>query len=139
MRRILAALTLLALVSGAISQTVTKVDSFDYVCEQVADLYENPDVCKDIDAPIVVRSRVLELDFWRVLNGMYIPGEPYVFVHPRATMRTVEHEMVHYVLTNAGLVAATNLCEHERVARFIAGQAWDDRAKNIYGCQQNAE
>jgi hypothetical protein len=107
---------------------------FEYVCEQVENIYGEG--CGSLLPPIIVYSRVIELDMWRVLNGVYIPGEPYIFIHPTAPEATVVHEMTHYVLDSLGL--EQDRCRHEEIARFVAGQT-DPTWRARYGCTNENE
>jgi hypothetical protein len=129
--------TLLLAVTVATAKTeIELVDPFDYVCEEVGNIYSKPDVCEGMPEPIVIVTDAINTNPWLRLNGVYLPGERYVFVSPTGTNpeRTIEHEITHYVLHNAKLVDDKDKCEHERIARHVAGQAWDDPTKARYGC-----
>lgn len=82
--------------------------------------YPNADAtgCETLVAPTVVISEVIE----PYLYGLYIKGEPYIFVTPNAPniTKTTIHESVHYILDNLGL--ETDRCKHEAVARKISSR-----------------
>lgn len=140
MRRILVILTFLALAASALPQMVYEVKPWDYVCESIGNVYSIDNVCEGISPPLVIYSDVINIGlFGGNLNGLYIPGEPYVFVSPLGTnvVRTIEHEMVHYLTHEAGLIGERDMCEHERVARFVSGQSWEQKIRDRYGCQKD--
>ncbi len=128
-------LGVLILATGLLSaDEVIKVEPFDYVCEQVAIAMDDPDVCEGMAPPQVIITDVINMNPWQPLNGVYVPGEPYVFVSPTGQnpQRTIEHEITHYVLWTK--YKLTDKCEHERIARWVAGQPWEKRQKMQYGC-----
>ena len=138
MKLFLAGLTLAGSLALAAAE-VQKGDPFDYVCEQVSAVYETSGICSGLEPPEVILSEVLNLNSWTRLNGVYLRGEKYIFVSPTSTnvQRTIEHEMTHYILDTLSLVGETDVCEHERVARFVSGQPWTDRQKEQYGCRDS--
>lgn len=139
MKRILAILILVgAIAAASVNEARREPTSFEIACRGVYE--EFGEACAGLDEPIVVVSNVIKLDFWRRLQGVYFPGEKYVFIAPDAIEpgKTVIHEMVHYILHMKQLVPDEDKCEHERIARMIAGHPWEDEQKRGYGCQ-NAE
>lgn len=107
----------------------------EYVCEQVQNIYPEAD-CTGLEPPVVVVSSLVDDLSWGQLNGAYYPGESYIFINPNGThpAKTIIHEMTHYVLDKLKILTMDDRCEHEAVARFVAGQdseAWKGR----YGCE----
>lgn len=104
--------------------------SFDYVCALLeAD-------CRGIEAPNVVVTRSIDLksdDGYRIY-GLYIQGEPNVYIHPdtKDFGATVLHELVHYINHEAKL--GYSRCEGEAKARDLAGHPWGNKEKERYGC-----
>ena len=94
--------------------------AFEQVCTKA--LQEYGALCKDLEAPIVVYSQVVDdLEYY----GFYYPGEPYIFVNPYGdhVEKTLIHEIVHYVLHELDLVIER--CESEEIAREWASELTD--------------
>lgn len=134
------AVLLLILLTGCATFKVADVHyepqtDFEFVCEQVSNIFPEAS-CEGLDAPIVITSRLIDELSWGSLNGAYMPGEPYIFVNPVGTnpAKTRVHETTHYVLDRLGLV--TDRCEHEGIARFVAGQDTEEW-KIRYGCEDD--
>ena len=122
---ILAAVLVLAACTG--DDTYAK--EWAYACEQVENL-ELGYTCDGLDAPKIIRSDITVI---AGANGIYMPDDKYIFVRLGAGRTgTILHEMVHYIIWNNDKEVGT--CEHERIARFVGSQPWDDGRKKQYGC-----
>jgi hypothetical protein len=111
---------------------------FEFVCEQLENIYG--DTCEGIDPPIVVVSEIVHY-VSTSLNGLVLPGEPYIFVAPDGSnpAKTTVHETVHYVMVQQNNPDMKDVCRAEEVARFIAGQPWGEGEKYFYrGCSDAA-
>lgn len=135
MRLILTALALTVTYSVA---EVVSVDPWEYVCEQVGELKNNPTVCEAVVPPQMIFTDVINIG-WVRLEGVYVKGEPYIFIARNAAnpMRTIEHEMTHYLMYEA--YKLMDNCEHERIARFVAGQPWTEVEQSRYGCGRSTD
>jgi hypothetical protein len=111
------------------------------VCQQLAIELNAPEVekgCRGLTRPqIVISPIVRQFDrFGAQVRGMYFKGDKYIFIrdglNERQVRDTTIHETVHYVIHNLGY--QFDVCEHERLARKIAKNPWDDRVKKLYGC-----
>ena len=109
---------------------------FKFVCEQVQNI-NVAYTCDGLTEPVIVVSGIVrdhQINMFGTLRGVYYPGEKYVFIRDgmliENEIRTIIHEITHYVLDFNGL---TDRCLHEEYARYVAGQEPDEwRAR--YGC-----
>lgn len=141
MRKLILAWTLAALM--AVSCTAVHVSTkapptpFEQVC---AELQVD---CSDIPEPIVVYSEILDYVGFGGVYGAYIHGEPYVLVSPNSPniVKTVIHEIVHYVSVKSGIYKSR--CSNEGLARVVSSkltntevdETWPER----YGCTRNKQ
>lgn len=109
--------------------------AFDYVCDELGERYDWL-TCDDLDAPIIVTSRVVAPPYL----GFYWRGEIYIFIRPNLdpirARNVVVHETVHYVLDHLNVLVSK--CHSELIARQItadySGIAIDPSWKKRYGC-----
>ena len=77
--------------------------------------------CSEITPPIAVISKLVSDG----LYGLYIHGEPYIFIRagvgPKQLEQTIIHETVHYVIYEAKVLLSR--CDGERTAREITAKA----------------
>jgi len=104
-----------------------EAESYDYACLMMSDLFQY-DACAHMDPPQVIWT---QLPAAVRAYGVYIPGEPYVFVDPLGNhvWTTVIHEMTHYI---AYWNSIDDRCISEELARYVAGQPGEWRTR--YGC-----
>lgn len=109
-------------------------ENWAYACESVK---EYGYTCEGLEPPELIRSRLIEL--LPGVRGLYIPGEKYIYVHPRVKFAddTIVHEMVHYIMYEND--PNVDRCESERIAREIAQQRWDEEMQAIYQCNAPEE
>lgn len=92
--------------------------------------------CSEIPEPIVVISNIVPTGYY----GLYLRGEPYVFISSRASLeqirKTIYHETVHYVQVNAE--PTIGRCESEEAARKLTakkfGYDYDEEWRERYRC-----
>lgn len=102
--------------------------------------------CMDIIPPKVVTTQNMP---W-FARGLYVPGEPYIFVYSKLPLKTqweVEvHETVHYLQTKLGMLGKFSRavkCHTENDARaltsLILGTPYDHTWRERYGCDIGEE
>ena len=131
------ALSMVLFLSSCIPQDVRGVEQavFEATCEKTAELYDIK--CGDLLAPIVVHTEYFNPRY----KGVYVHGEPYVFVKNKPHINYIEvliHETVHYIVYNRGGGADVSTCDHEEMARKVAsaitGEPIDPNWRWSYGC-----
>jgi hypothetical protein len=136
-------LVLLGIAACVATQEATRIPTeFELVCQKLEQ--ETEATCDNIDAPTVIIS-TLPLALEAI--GVHPNGEALVLVAPREAIREITlgtitqeqvifHEIVHYVLEEAGL--RESRCQSEEVARVwtteVKGAPYDKGWKKRYGC-----
>ena len=147
MKKLIAVWIAVALSAGACAwqaEYTHVLTDFERACVALGE-----EMCIDLDAPTVVIGRVpLILEAY----GLYIKGEPYVYVLPQSEMDTMSakhrvkrwpsvgevtfHETIHYILDYQ--YESTNRCDSEGIARDLTADEYgfveDGRWRARYDC-----
>jgi hypothetical protein len=124
----------LALSASTINEAQREPTYTEQVCSVLEERY--PEIeCRGIPEPIVVVSEIVPAMY----NGLYFPGEEYIFISKYPTVEqhiVVVHETVHYTIYESGL--ELDRCVHEQQARqiteIITGHPRDETWPSRYRC-----
>lgn len=91
--------------------------------------------CEGLEAPNVVFTQLVDTNPFTKTNGIYIQTEPNIYINPHSDdiSGTIVHETIHYIIFELNLPYTR--CEGEAKARLAAGQPWDLKTQEWYGCQ----
>ena len=113
--------------------------AYAHACEELTVTYPVVANCAGIQPPYIIYTKLVR---WRDkidthTDGMYISGEPFIFVYPnlRDRVRVTIHEMAHYIMYETGVDKGMDVCGRERAARRVAGHMWGAPEKAVYGCR----
>lgn len=110
-----------------------------YACDMLHAARNELRCSKDIVPPIIVISYITNDHYYNAtgtLRGITYPNEPYIFVRRDMDVEesrdTALHELTHYVLFQ--IAPLMGRCEHEELARLVAGQDDDTSWRDFYNC-----
>ena len=132
-------LILLLLFSPAASADMAERLAYEHACDELTLVYPQVMNCLTIQSPFIVYTKLVRAKDRgaTTTDGLYVQGEPFVFVHPniRDRLRVVVHEMSHYIMYETGVDKGMNQCDKEAAARKVAGHRWGPAEKVPYGCK----
>ena len=111
--------------------------AYEFACDELTILYPEVMNCLSVPYPLVIYTKLTRYrDNRDITDGLYVDGEPFVFVYPhiRDRLRVVVHELAHYIMYETKVDKGMDKCEREKIARKVAGHSWIKSDRILYGC-----